>query len=153
MSVQIVRYTLLGLILLSFHSLSFADTVFKWIDQDGVVHYSQLPSTEFDADTIKTLPSPEVTPEQSKAIVDNLIQQQELAAEAEAENKHLKAEENEKNRLKTQYCHNTRADLQQYQNNPRALVRQTDGNIERIDETQRQARILELTNNLNKHCQ
>jgi len=49
--------SLLGCVLAGWWSVGAAQTVYKWTDQDGVVHFSDSPPPQMDGVELKTLPA------------------------------------------------------------------------------------------------
>jgi len=116
--------------------------VYKWVDEQGQVHYSQQAPESAPAELIKTPPPPSVDPAQAQREVDALIAQQK-AAEQEKQQAQQQAEQKAEQEDA----------LTAYQNHPGGRFYDENGNLQRIKEEDRQQKIQELSNNIKQHCQ
>ncbi|SFK47825.1 DUF4124 domain-containing protein [Methylophaga sulfidovorans] len=144
----------LSLIILSatLSSTASAD-IYKWVDDQGQVHYSQQAPESAPAELIKTPPPPSVDPAQAQREVDALIAQQK-AAEQEKQQAQQQAEQQAAQEAELEkQCQDAKDALTAYQNHPGGRFYDEDGNLQRIKEEDRQQKIQELSNNIKQHCQ
>ena len=121
-----------------------AAQIYKWVDAQGVTHFDAQPPPGQPSTTVHT-PSPApakpaTTPGSGvlgdqKAIDDKVKKQ---VAEQQAQ---LKA-----------FCEQARTNLAQLQNNPR-LREEVEGQLRRLDDAQRQERIVEAQKQIAQNCE
>ena len=121
-----------------------AAQIYKWVDAQGVTHFDAQPPPGQPSTTVHT-PSPApakpaTTPGSGvlgdqKAIDDKVKKQ---VAEQQAQ---LKA-----------FCEQARTNLAQLQNNPR-LREEVEGQLRRLDDAQRQERIIEAQKQIAQNCE
>lgn len=136
--------TLLVILLIGLSPWCMAGQIYKWVDAQGVTHFDAQPPQGQSATTLQTPPSPSPRPTampgsgvlgDQKAIDDKVRKQ---VAEQQAQ-------------LKT-FCEQARTNLAQLQNNPR-LREETEGELRRLSDTQRQERIAETQKQIAENCQ
>ena len=133
-------------LLLGLSSSLAASQVYKWVDAQGVTHFSAQPPQGQSAQTVNTAIAPpsghaspapldQQTGESKQRSIDQAVKQQ--VAEEEAE--------------RLRYCTTLRTNLSQLQNNPRVRV-EDKGSMRRLNEEERQARIGETKQKINDTC-
>ena len=129
--------------------------IYKSVDKDGNVTYSQTKPTDVeDVETIKTPKSPPAPPpiEQSKHVVEK----DHKTAEGEDEPKELSEEnqqiEAENAEIKKKNCEISKKKLGEINNAGRIKITGEDGNIKWASEEEIQARKEELQANVDKWC-
>jgi 3-oxoacyl-ACP reductase-like protein len=130
-------------LLLGLSPLSMAAQIYTWVDTQGVTHFDAQPPPGQQATVVVTPSSPATKaalPANGSAIgdqrvIDNTVKKQ--VAEQQAQ---LKA-----------FCEQARTNLAQLQNNPR-LREEVDGDLKRLDDTQRQERISETQKQIAENC-
>lgn len=119
--------------------LASAD-VYRWVDKDGVTHFSEVPPEETTSDfipvgkanTFRALPVPSSSPSQGSSPANGSSTQ-----------------ENEK----VDYdCDAARTRLDTYLNMPRLLEQNEDGTTRRVPEDERQQQILQMQADIQKYC-
>lgn len=142
-----MRLTILASgLLLALSSSVMAGQIYKWVDAQGVTHFGAQPPQGQSAEAINTAtPAPRpsapepVTPTSSSETeqheIDRKVKQQ--VAEQEAE--------------RQRYCVTLRTNLAQLQNNPRVRVEE-EGEVRRLNEEERQARIAETQQKIADSC-
>ena len=135
--------------LLSMLSATVFAEMYKWVDENGEVHYSdKQPAAEVETETIK--PPPEADVEQARK-------------ELEARQSRYKTEESEKPAeeekvseeelaVKKRNCELGRDKLQRLVDNPRVYSTAEDGSRTRLGEDERQARIKEAREMIKTNC-
>lgn len=136
--------TLLLTLLIGLSPWCMAAQIYKWVDAQGVTHFDAQPPPGQPSTTLQTPSSPPPKPAalpgsgvlgDQKAIDDKVKQQ---VADQQAQLK--------------QFCQQARTNLAQLQNNPR-LREEVEGQMRRLDDTQRQERIVEAQKQIAENCQ
>jgi len=136
--------TLLLTLLIDLSPWCMAAQIYKWVDAQGVTHFDAQPPPGQPSTTLQTPSSPPPKPAalpgsgvlgDQKAIDDKVKQQ---VADQQAQLK--------------QFCEQARTNLAQLQNNPR-LREEVEGQMRRLDDAQRQERIVEAQKQISENCQ
>ena len=126
--------------------------IYRWVDENGVTVYSEMPPPDGEADRVKTAPAPPETPE--------AMQQQQEAEmqklEDYLEDKELAAEKKQKGQLSKQIdeenCRNAKDNLDKLIAASQRLLQMPDGNYVRLTEEQRQQRMEEARKFIDENC-
>jgi hypothetical protein len=113
--------------------------LYKWVDNDGNVHYSQKPPRN---QQFKRLKAPPSGPENSKPLY-NATTQKKSGNVAEAE-----AAKNEK--IRATNCKNAKSNLKSYQLARR--IRDKDGKVITLDDNERAKQIEKAKKDINQYC-
>ena len=128
--------------------------VYKWVDAQGQTHYSQTPPPPGQsAKLIETDKPPSVDVENQQKEIESLIQQQ---AEDKEQQEQRLAKQRQQAQLaeeNAEKCKLARHNLQQYQNNPGRRVMDSEGNVTRPSEEDRQEMIKRLQEAVTEFCQ
>lgn len=138
---------LTGSLLLALGTQVVAGTIYRWVDEQGVTHFSAQPPRERAAETLRmAVPPtpPTAAPATPRAPQSAAEQQREIEQKVKRE---IAEAETERQR----YCTTLRTQLVQLENNPRVRV-QDAGQVRRLTEEERQARILETRKKLTEDC-
>ena len=136
--------TLLLTLLIGLSPWCMAAQIYKWVDAQGVTHFDAQPPAGQPSTTLQTPSSPAPKPApmpgggvlgDQKAIDDKVKKQ---VADQQAQLK--------------QFCQQARTNLAQLQNNPR-LREQVEGQMRRLDDAQRQERIVEAQKQIAQNCE
>jgi len=144
-----VLITGLGLTLL----LASANTLmaaYKWVDENGVTHFTQTPPPDKEAEFIK--PPPEV--DTKKAVEALKARQKTFADSLEARNKSL-AEAKKKQQEQTdkkKRCEQAKTNLSNFTARPQVRVTDKDGNVRKIGGEERENKIKELEKQIEELC-
>ncbi|MFI8384667.1 DUF4124 domain-containing protein [Pseudomonas sp. NPDC079086] len=144
------RMMITSSLLLAMSATAMASQVYKWVDAQGVTHFSAQPPQGQDADSINTAtppPKPAVAEEKKAAPTFESIADPEQAAIDEKVKQDVAAREVERKK----YCEDVRTNLAQLQNNPRVRV-DVDGELRRLSEEERQSRISETQKSIAENC-
>lgn len=125
--------------------------MYKWVDADGQVHYSQKPPAgDVEVTTVK--PPPKVDTE--KALKE--LEERENMLKGIDEERNKKAEEQnisqEEQATKQKNCELARDKLSRVINNPRVYSKDKDGNRYKIAEEERQEKITQARKEINEYC-
>ncbi|UUD63170.1 DUF4124 domain-containing protein [Pseudomonas seleniipraecipitans] len=128
-------------------STAMAGQIYKWVDAQGVTHFSEQPPQGQQANTVKTATPPPPAPEPKPApTFKDIADPQQAAADAKVKKE---VAEQEAQRLK--YCETQRNNLAQLENNPRVRV-EDGGEMRRLGEDERQQRIADSKKAITENC-
>jgi hypothetical protein len=144
------RFVIASSLLLCLSPSLMASQVYKWVDSSGTTHFSAQPPQGQTATSINTnVPTTKepdaVEPAQRESF--NQIADPEQAAIDKKVKEEVAAQAAE---IK-QFCESARNSLAQLQNNPRIRM-EVDGEVKRLGEDERQAKIAELTKSISETC-
>ena len=149
---------LLSLLTLNLNSIG-ANKIYKWVDENGKVHYSDNPPAHKmeQADEVKVTPRPGDTPSQPSLSAQQRIKNAQNWMQSTQEQKKLRQQEKqlektEKNNREVK-CKNLKAELQTYQRSNVLWDKDKDGKLYAMNEEQRQQTFAELEKTIKKNCQ
>jgi hypothetical protein len=126
--------------------------IYRWVDEQGVTVYSNTPPPSGGAQRIKPPPPPAEDPEQTRQrmearrqAMDDLFEDRELAQQKFAQERKRMA-------VRNSNCQGARANLEKLATSAQSLVRLPDGSYVRFTEEERQQRMLEAQNQINRSC-
>ena len=125
--------------------------MYKWVDDEGQVQYSQSPPPGRPAQTIK--PPPKVD---SKAARDKLKQQlQDFEVRGDKRQEQAEADQKTQEQAgeRKADCEAARERLAKLAGKPRILQYAEDGSSKRLTEEERQAAIAEARKKIEEHCE
>lgn len=125
---------------------------YKWVDDDGEVIYSQTPPVDKLYEKMGTPPPPSMNPEAAKKEVELLIEQQKATDEAREERQQTQQQEELAAEALAENCRIANYNLQQYQDNPGRRMMDSEGNVTRPTEEERQQKISTLKQQVNQFC-
>jgi hypothetical protein len=138
---------LTGSLMLALSATAMASQVYKWVDAQGVTHFSAQPPQGQPATAINTsAPPPRQAPAEPAPSVEELLDPEQAAIDKKVKEQ-VAAQEAERK----QYCASARTNLAQLENNPRLRI-EDEGEVRRIDENERQERITELKKSIAENC-
>jgi len=136
-----------------------ADEIYRWIDENGVVNYTQIKPVGVEAEAVSTRggtrssgrASPPRAPEPARSQPQELSpEQQEMLADLEAAEA---ARERELARIRQENCVKAQRVLARLLERPRIRVREAGGSEARLlNEEERQARIDEAQRGIAANC-
>jgi hypothetical protein len=148
------RTALLFLSIVAFSASAIAAPgMYKWVDEDGEVVYSQFPPPDGrEARTMKPPPPPAVSPAQAQQHLDQQMQRfadgredRELAAQKSAE-------QEQKAGIARQRCETARRNLTGLEGRARQLFKTADGEYRRLTDEERQRKKAELQKVIAEDC-
>jgi hypothetical protein len=126
--------------------------MYRWVNEDGVTVYSQLPPPDHrQADVVKPPPPPPTGAETLPSVDDQLKQIQEQKA-ARQKVKSRQAELREWHAKRQANCDAARRNLQVLQGPTRRLVATPGADYERLTEERRQEMIQEAKDQIEEFC-
>ena len=147
-----IRPALLLTLLLT-ATLSYASGIYKWIDDDGQVHYSQTPPPNRPAELIQGAPPPANDP---AAVRGNLQRQLDAFDERRAQRDEAFAEQKEKEevaRIKKQNCETARKNLANLRRGGNNAYMTPEGEVVRLTDEDRAKRIEDAKQGIEDNCE
>jgi hypothetical protein len=145
-----VKYTIFLICLsLSFPLVLTAET-YKWVDENGVVTFSQSPPPSVEAEKIK-LRKTTSEGSSSKARLNSLRQNLADSAEDRELQKKAKQEEKEQSALKKRNCEAAQSNLRKLKDLGNRLFHQ-GGEYKRLTEEERQSLMQKERGHIKKNC-
>ncbi|CAI8951744.1 MULTISPECIES: DUF4124 domain-containing protein [unclassified Pseudomonas] len=136
--------TLLLTLLIGISPWGMAAQIYKWVDAQGVTHFDAQPPAGQPSTTLQTPSSP---PPKPGAMPGSGV----LGDQKAIDDKVKKQVADQQAQLK-QFCEQARTNLAQLQNNPR-LREEVEGQMRRLDDAQRQERIVEAQKQIAQNCE
>ncbi|QAX86919.1 DUF4124 domain-containing protein [Pseudomonas sp. DTU12.3] len=136
--------TLLLTLLIGLSPWCMAAQIYKWVDAQGVTHFDAQPPAGQSSTTVQTPSSPPPIPAAmpgSGALGDQKAIDDKVKKQVADQQTQLK-----------QFCEQARTNLAQLQNNPR-LREEVEGQLRRLDDAQRQERIVEAQKQIAQNCE
>lgn len=134
-------------LLLSLSPTSQAGQIYKWVDTQGQTHFDAQPPTGQSAQQISVQQAPPSPASPAIPPPKGNAQGDQKAIDAKVK---IQIADQEAKRAK--YCEDVRTNLAQYQNNPR-IHEEVKGEVRRLTEEERQARIAETEKTIKDNCQ
>jgi lipase chaperone LimK len=144
-----VKYLLLS-ILISLPSLLFADT-YKWVNEEGVVTYSQTPPIGIKAERIHVRSSTPASGESSQHQLDRLRQKMADSEEDRELGKSQQEEQKQARAMKDKNCGSARSNLQKLEGLGNRLYL-TGGEYKRLSEEERQSLMAQAKEQIKTNC-
>ncbi len=142
----------LALLLALMTTATVQGEIYRWVDENGVTVYSEVPPPDGEADMVKTAPAPSINPEESQRQLDADMQK----LEDNQEDKALAAEKKQEQELNKQVyeenCRIAKDNLNNLIPAARRLVQMPDGSYVRLTEEERQQRMDEARKNIDEFC-
>ncbi|MED5612009.1 DUF4124 domain-containing protein [Pseudomonas sp. JH-2] len=145
------RTIVMGALMFALSAPLMAAQVYKWVDAQGVTHFGAQPPQGTEAATVDTKVAPPpsgfpLPPKPAPAAAPSASDKQKAADEK------VRQEVAKQEAERARYCDTLRTNLAQLKNNPRVRVADDDGEMRRIPEEERQARITQTEQDLQKNC-
>jgi hypothetical protein len=145
-----VKYTFLVSLLFIFPSLLSAET-YRWVNDDGVVTFSQSPPPSAEAEKIKLHGGKSSSGAGSQERLNNLRQRLEDNAEDRELKKQAEAEEKKQLALKERNCKAAQSNLGKLQSLGHGLYK-TGGEYKRLSEEERQSLMQKEREHIKANC-
>lgn len=136
--------TLLLTLLIGLSPWCSAAQIYKWVDAQGVTHFDAQPPAGQPSTTVQTPSSPPAKP--------SAMPGSGVLGDQKAINDKVKKQVAEQQAQLQAFCEQARTNLAQLQNNPR-LREEVEGQLKRLDDAQRQERIVEAQKQIAQNCQ
>ncbi len=127
--------------------------MYKWVDENGRVQYTQTPPPEGRFNQLKAPPPPPSAAAAQKQLQDLLAKQEAERAQREAEKKGAQASDDNQAQL-TARCNEAKGQLVVLVNSPpgRVTVEGADGTIHRLTEEEHASRLAEVKKIISESC-
>ncbi|OHC11622.1 MAG: glycosyltransferase [Pseudomonadales bacterium GWC1_66_9] len=133
-------------LLLTLGTTAMAGQVYTWVDKQGVTHFSEQPPSDQASSTLSTAAPPPRLPAAEK-----LPPPPSSDPDQEGIERKVKRDIAIQEAKRREYCETIRTNLAQLENNPR-LRAQINGEMRRLTEEERQARIAEAKRAIEGSC-
>ncbi|MCQ4348136.1 DUF4124 domain-containing protein [Pseudomonas stutzeri] len=141
-----LRPLLVAALLLASAGATSAAPIYKWVDAQGVTHFTAQPPLDAEASVV----APARQPPAPSPAVDNAPATAQEPTQEEIDAR-VRRDIAEKEKERREYCNSLRTNLAQLRNNPR-LRMEVNGEMQRLTEEARQARIAETEQAIGEHC-
>lgn len=139
---------IVGSLLLALSSSTMAAQVYKWVDAQGITHFSAQPPQGQAAQTLNTVTPP---PKPAAAAEPDASESSASLVDQEKIDRKVKQQVAEQEAERKRYCETLQTNLAQLQNNPRVRVEE-NGEVRRLKEEERQSRIAETKQKIEENC-
>ena len=131
--------------------LTLAQT-YRWVDENGVVSYSQTPPPSGQAEIVNIHTAPQSGSQDAQERLNKMRQQLEDRREDRklAKEEQLKSDQEKARRL--QNCETARANLRKLEGLGNRLLKTPDGEYRRLTEEERQQRMQKARDNIKENC-
>ncbi len=133
------------------------DVVYRWVDEDGVVHYGDLPDGQANAEQVKIRKSRSVNNQASSTPAPAATSQQEepqpsYAQQQRDERAKHRREAAEKQREIAAGCEQRRQIVARLEPSTRVMIRLEDGSVTRMDDNERLEALAEAKDYIAGKC-
>lgn len=133
------------------------DEVYRWVDENGVVHFENQAPEQTEAEKITIRPDQErgiqPTTDEFNAVTDEEKNSEASYAQQKRDDRAMKRQEaKEKEKITAAECENSRTVVAQLEPVTRVLVQQEDGSAIRMDDNERLERIREAKAYIAANC-
>ncbi|CAN5897544.1 DUF4124 domain-containing protein [soil metagenome] len=125
--------------------------VYKWVDDQGQVQYSQSPPPGRPAQTIK--PPPKVDSKSARETLEQQLKDAEIRSDKQQEQAEADQKTQEQGDERKAACEAARERLTKLEGKPRILQYAEDGSSKRLTEEERQTAIAEARKKIEKYCE
>ncbi|MEW8625285.1 MAG: DUF4124 domain-containing protein [Candidatus Thiodiazotropha sp.] len=139
------------LILLLLISTPISAETYRWVNEDGVVTYSQTPPPEGKSEVVKTYSAPSSDAAAAKQRLQKLRQDLADREEDRAQKKAEKQEIEQSKKIRKENCKTARANLQTLRSLDNRLYKVGDEYL-RLTEPQKQERIQQAQKQIEEYC-
>lgn len=134
-------------LLLALCPLAMAGQIYKWVDSQGVTHFDAQPPNGVQATAVEGV-KPVTPPE---PISNEAVMKASGEAEQRRIDRKVKSQVADETSRRNEFCTGVRTNLAQLKNNPRVL-QQVNGEVRRLTEQERQAKIEEVRKVIDEQC-
>lgn len=142
-----MRHFFIATAIVVFMSPAIAQQTYRWVDENGQVHYSAEKPTGKAVQTLNIPSGPSKKPQPTKEEAPQDENKEAIQFTQEIQQKAAQDAEQTKTA-----CTNLRKNLAVYQNYPKAKLN-VDGTIRRLTEEELKIRIVEAEKNIKENCQ
>ena len=134
-----------------------ANEIYRWVDENGVVHFGEQPPEKGDAQSVSILESAGVDAQPSSDAAranpeDPLEPQPSVAQQRRDERAEKRAEKEENEKIIAEACAQRRTLVSQLEPSTRVMVRMEDGTFTRLDDNVRLETLNEAKTYIANNC-
>lgn len=144
------RTLLLASLLFGCAGAACAGQIYKWVDAQGVTHFTAQPPQSAEASVIPTAKQPAASKPAATPPAASSVANDPKQAEIDAR---VRQEVAQKEKELDEYCTTLRTNLAQLHNNRRVRMKDGDGEARRLTQDERQAKITETEKAIAENCQ
>ncbi len=122
-----------------------SESIYKWVDDEGITHYAQQPPPDRDAQLVT--PNTASSPAQDSGQSSRDAQQSEASAGEQNEGDNGDAPQN-----MTEFCNQLRERIATLESGDPVSVRQADDTLERLSDDERAQQLERARGQLQQHC-
>jgi len=123
--------------------------IYKWMDKEGVQHYSERPPVGMKYEMVDPhYAAPESSSEPS-------VKEEQQGDKNRVDQQRIQQEQRQKAdlaKIRQQNCVTAQKQLEDFQSSPRIRMQAPDGTVQRLTEEERQAKIIEAQELIKKYC-
>lgn len=127
--------------------------MYKWVDENGVTHYSQFPPPGRELQTVVPPPPPAADPEGAQQRLEGLLQRQDESRKATAEAAEKQDQAAAEAERRKQNCATARTNLEKLTNLGHRRLTGPDGTAYYPTEEERQQHIAEAQKQIEEYCE
>ena len=141
-------------ILLAFASTfqSGGNTIYKWTDDNGEIHYTQQPPQNREFEKVRGAPPPAGNPEAERSELQQRVEAMEQQQQEKAEKATDAEQWSRIQQARRKNCATARKNLAELHQGGIKRYRLPDGEVVRLDEEDRQKRIAEANRQIEENC-
>ncbi|MGA7799204.1 MAG: DUF4124 domain-containing protein [Gammaproteobacteria bacterium] len=126
--------------------------IYKWIDNQGGVHYSQQPPAGNKAQELPPAPPPAQDPDKVRSELKSRVDAMQKQQDAQDKTKQKKRDKEQHETQRADNCRHAQANLQVLTSGGRKRYRLPDGTVTYLSPEQTQARIKQAQQQIDKSC-
>lgn len=130
-----------------------ADEIYKWVDEEGVTHYSQQPPPSGDAARVGVDRPPDEEIERERQEMEETGERLDARREERREAEQQARKEAGEREEREERCADLRSSLKKLTENRRLLVPDGEGDVRRMGEEERQERVAERRRQIEEECE
>ena len=148
-----LKNSIILIFFLLFSNLAFAE-LYKWVDDDGNVHYGDTPPVKNEFEEMK--PAPSGNEQEALRLQERtkkILQQQKLVDDSRAKEKQSSKKGDSKKISVEKRCKLARAELAFYKKKGKHSVLDEEGNLTQVKPVERKQKMTKLKSFLDENCQ
>jgi len=151
---NLVLSVFLAMLASSIWTTATADEIYRWVDEDGVVHFGDDAEGRPDAERIEIEPENDngLGKAASSSFDSSVDKQTSLAQQRRDERAAQRELAAEKQKQAASQCEAARAQVAQLEPSPRVLVTDESGNVSRLDDNRRLELLAEAKTYIAENC-
>lgn len=156
-----LKSILICLALSMYHTGSYADKVYKWVDENGKVNYGSSKPADADAERMKIHIRPAIPPEEEPPAGEGDQNSKNKDGKDADKKDDKKAKKEAKKKLEKpklsraeqqRLCKQARDNLSTIQSRGQLRERDSNGEVRYVSDKERQGRLSAARKNINKYC-